>query len=114
LVRERVTGSESDCSSKPGSLEHNFHPTREQRWSASVSIFRRGVPLARRDHEIVLVFAATMIIRDPLVSGALDVVAITAPNEHRLTIESSASARLRACCSSRQLVSPMENVIHPP
>jgi MFS transporter, DHA3 family, tetracycline resistance protein len=42
--------------------EDNFTPAREQRWSASLSIFRRGVALARRDHEILLVFAATMII----------------------------------------------------
>ena len=42
--------------------EDNFTPARERRWSASRSIFRRGVALARRDHEILLVFAATMII----------------------------------------------------
>src|SRR5438105_651852 len=42
--------------------EDNFAPTRGQRWSASLSIFRRGLALARRDHEILLVFAATLII----------------------------------------------------
>jgi MFS family permease len=42
--------------------EDNFTPTREQRWSASLSIFRRGIALARRDREIRLVLAATMII----------------------------------------------------
>jgi MFS family permease len=42
--------------------EDNFIPTRERRWNASLSIFRRGVTLARRDHEILLVLAATMII----------------------------------------------------
>lgn len=42
--------------------EDNFTPTREQRWSASLSIFRRGLTQARRDHEILLVLAATMII----------------------------------------------------
>ena len=42
--------------------EDNFIPTREQRWSASLSIFQRGLTLARRDHEILLVFAATLII----------------------------------------------------
>jgi len=42
--------------------EHNFTPTREQRWRASLSTFGRGVTLARRDREILLVFAATMII----------------------------------------------------
>ena len=42
--------------------EDNFTPVREQRWNASLSIFRRGVGLARRDHEILLVLAATMLI----------------------------------------------------
>ncbi|MBI1813659.1 MAG: MFS transporter [Deltaproteobacteria bacterium] len=42
--------------------EHHFTPTREHRWRKSVSIFRRGVDLARRDHEILLVFAATILV----------------------------------------------------
>jgi MFS family permease len=42
--------------------EDDFIPTRERRWNASLSIFRRGLTLARRDHEILLVLAATMII----------------------------------------------------
>jgi predicted MFS family arabinose efflux permease len=42
--------------------ERNFIPTREKRWSASLSIFRLGVSLLRRDHEILLVFVATMLI----------------------------------------------------
>ena len=42
--------------------EHNFTPTREHRWHESVSIFRRGVDLARRDPEILLVFAATILV----------------------------------------------------
>jgi hypothetical protein len=42
--------------------EDNFIPAREQRWSASLSICRRGLVLARRDQEILLVFAATLII----------------------------------------------------
>jgi MFS family permease len=42
--------------------EDNFIPAREQRWSASLTICRRGLVLARRDHEILLVFAATLII----------------------------------------------------
>jgi MFS family permease len=42
--------------------EDNFIPARERRWSASLSIFRRGLSLARRDHEILLVLAATMTI----------------------------------------------------
>ena len=41
--------------------ENNFTPTRERRWNASLSIVRRGLILARRDHEIRLVLAATMI-----------------------------------------------------
>lgn len=42
--------------------EDNFTPAHEQRWSASLSTFRRGLALTRGDHEILLVFAATMII----------------------------------------------------
>jgi MFS family permease len=42
--------------------EDNFMPTHSQRWVSSLSIFRRGLTLARRDHEILLVFAATMLI----------------------------------------------------
>ncbi len=42
--------------------ETHFTPTREQRWSASRSIVQRSVALARRDREIRLVFAATVLI----------------------------------------------------
>jgi MFS family permease len=42
--------------------ERNFVPTREKQWSASLSIFRLGARLLRRDHEILLVCVATMII----------------------------------------------------
>lgn len=42
--------------------EHAFTPTRENRWQESVTIFKRGVRLARRDHEILLVFAATVLV----------------------------------------------------
>jgi len=42
--------------------EHHFTPTREHRWRESVSIFRRGVDLARRDRQILLVFAATILV----------------------------------------------------
>jgi MFS family permease len=42
--------------------EDHFIPAPEQRWRASLSIFRRGVTLARRDHEILLVLGATMIL----------------------------------------------------
>jgi MFS family permease len=42
--------------------EHNFSPTRIQRWRESISIFRRGVAVARRDHQILLVFAATFLV----------------------------------------------------
>lgn len=42
--------------------EENFTPGGGPRWSASRLIFRRGLTLARLDHEIRLVFAATMII----------------------------------------------------
>jgi MFS family permease len=42
--------------------EDNFTPVRGQRWDASLSIFRHGVGLARRDHEILLLLAATTLI----------------------------------------------------
>ncbi len=42
--------------------ERTFIPTREKRWSTSFSIFRLGVNLLRRDHEILLVCVATMLI----------------------------------------------------
>jgi MFS family permease len=51
--------------------EDNFTPAREKRWSASLSIFRRGLDLARRDHEILLVFTATMIINGAAMTARL-------------------------------------------
>jgi MFS family permease len=42
--------------------EDNFTPVHEQRWRASLLIFRRGVALACHDHEILLVLAATTLI----------------------------------------------------
>lgn len=42
--------------------ERNFTPARAQRWRRSLSIFRRGVALASRDHQILLVFAATLLV----------------------------------------------------
>jgi MFS family permease len=42
--------------------EHEFEPTRENRWDESKSIFRRGLTLSRNDHEIMLVFLATVLI----------------------------------------------------
>ena len=42
--------------------ERGFAPTPRQRWRESVSIFRRGVDLAQRDREVLLVFAATVLI----------------------------------------------------
>lgn len=42
--------------------EHNFTPTREDRWRESVSIFRRGVVLARGDRQIMLVLSVTVLI----------------------------------------------------
>jgi hypothetical protein len=51
--------------------ERDFRPTREQRWSASLSIFRLGVSLARRDHEFLQVFVATMLINGAALVGWL-------------------------------------------
>jgi predicted MFS family arabinose efflux permease len=51
--------------------EDNFTPVPERRWSASLSIFRRGLTLSLRDGEIRLVFAATMIINGAGVVSSL-------------------------------------------
>jgi MFS family permease len=42
--------------------EDNFVRASGRAWTASLAVFRRGLSLARRDREIWLVFAATMII----------------------------------------------------
>ena len=42
--------------------ERHFTPAREHRWRKSLTIFRRSVLLARRDREILLVFAATLLV----------------------------------------------------
>jgi MFS family permease len=42
--------------------EDNFTPAREHAWKASLSIVQRGIALARRDHQILLMLAATMLI----------------------------------------------------
>jgi hypothetical protein len=42
--------------------EHHFTPTREHRMRESWAVFRRGATLARRDHEILLVLTATVLI----------------------------------------------------
>lgn len=41
--------------------ERYFAPTREKRWAAAGAVFQRGVSLSRRDHEILLVFVATLL-----------------------------------------------------
>ena len=42
--------------------EEKFVPAHERRWSASLSIFRRGLALASRDREILLVLTATLVL----------------------------------------------------
>ncbi|HET8907366.1 MAG TPA: MFS transporter [Ktedonobacterales bacterium] len=42
--------------------ERNFTPKRVQRWETALEIFRRGISLARRDQEILLVFVATLAL----------------------------------------------------
>jgi hypothetical protein len=42
--------------------ERGFTPTRTRRWHRSAAILRRGVLLARRDREILLVLAATFLV----------------------------------------------------
>jgi MFS family permease len=41
--------------------ERNFTPTSEKRWAASRAVFQRGIILSRRDHDILLIFLATML-----------------------------------------------------
>lgn len=47
--------------------EQHFTPTRTQHWRQATTILQRGIVLARHDHEILVVFAATF-----LVNGAAD------------------------------------------
>jgi hypothetical protein len=42
--------------------EDNFTPVRARRWAATLRVLERGVALARRDREILLVLAATMAV----------------------------------------------------
>jgi MFS family permease len=42
--------------------EDNFAPVPGHRWAASVSVFRRGLAVARQDREILLILAPTMAI----------------------------------------------------
>lgn len=46
----------------PRFSEHNFTPTREHRWRESLSILRRGVALVRADHQVLIVFGATLLV----------------------------------------------------
>jgi MFS family permease len=41
--------------------ERHFTPTRQKRCAASRAVFQRGMSLSRRDHEILLVFLATVL-----------------------------------------------------
>lgn len=43
-------------------VERNFIPTRENRWNASLTLFRLGARLSLQDREIVLVFVATLLV----------------------------------------------------
>jgi hypothetical protein len=52
-------------------MERNFHGTDEKRWSAAYSVFLRGASLSRRDHEILLMFAATLVINAAFMVGWL-------------------------------------------
>lgn len=51
--------------------EHHFTPTRMQHWGAALAIFRRGIRLSRRDHEIRLVFVATLLLNSAAMVGWL-------------------------------------------
>jgi Major Facilitator Superfamily len=51
--------------------EDNFTAAAERRWSAALSIFRRGLTLSLHDREIRLVLAATMIVNGAGVVSSL-------------------------------------------
>ena len=64
--------------------ERNFTPVHERGWNVSLSLWRRGLVLAFRDHEILLVFVATMIINAAAIAGWLflkQLVNLVVPNE---------------------------------
>jgi hypothetical protein len=42
--------------------EDNFTPVRGSQWSGALLVLRRGLTLARRDHEILLMLTATLLI----------------------------------------------------
>jgi MFS family permease len=52
-------------------VERNFTPAHEQRLRASLAVFRRGIKVSRRDHEILLVFTATLVINSAFMVGWL-------------------------------------------
>jgi predicted MFS family arabinose efflux permease len=51
--------------------ERHFVPLREKRWSASRAVFGRGITLSRRDPDILLVFAATLLVNAAFMAGWL-------------------------------------------
>jgi len=51
--------------------EDNFTPARGRLWRASLSICLRGAALARRDHQILLMLAATMLINGASMAARL-------------------------------------------
>jgi MFS family permease len=48
--------------------EQHFTPTRSRRWRGAAAILRRGAALARRDREILVVFAATFLVNGAAVA----------------------------------------------
>ena len=48
--------------------ERNFLPTCEKRWQKSLSVLRLAISLVRRDHEILLVCVATMLLNAALMT----------------------------------------------
>jgi len=54
--------------------EHGFQPTRERKWSRSLSILRQGISQVRADRAILVVFAATILVNGAAeVAGRLEV-----------------------------------------
>jgi len=54
-----------------GFVERAFGPSSGKHWSRSWAVLRRGIRLSRRDHEILLVFAATLLVNAALMAGWL-------------------------------------------
>lgn len=79
--------------------EHNFTPTRERRWAASMTILQTGAKLARHDRQIGLVLLVTV-----LTNGAGDAFARLYPKQ---LVELNMDKRLLGLSVSGAAVDPI-------